>query len=178
MGKVAGAQGGARKGTRLPPQVQERVKAARLKAKAGDFTDACELFAKLAEKAHERGRHRMALHMALRTAFNQGRAGNDAATYGAPIQNQTAVGRRFGRLVHQLNKADLDGCATAVEAQALQLLGLTKLPRGEGANTVNRARRRKLPKACPTCAAPVEIEAVEFDDEGADCPDCGGELLR
>lgn len=185
-GRAGGPQGGARKGSRLPPPIQERLNEALAKAQAGDHAEAGALLGKLADKAEEAGRHRMALHMALRAAFNCARAGDAAgcaewveraARFGAPIRNQAGVGRRFGRLVHHLRAAGLEDRAAEVEAAALGHLGLSRLPRGEGAATVNRERRRKVPNSCPTCGASVAIEAVEFDDDGADCPSCGGELL-
>lgn len=183
-----GAQGGKRKGARLPPVIQERLTEARKQFRAGEFGAASKAFGALATKADERGRHRMALQMALFASGAAAMADDrataltwvaNAARFGAPIQNQTAVGRRFGGLVARLRARDRADDADAIEEAAKAELGISKLPApGEGARTVNRERRRMLPKACPTCAAPVDLDEVEFDEEGADCPECGGKLVR
>ena len=187
VGKQTGQQGGARKAAQLPSEIRERLKAARELFRGGDLAGAAAAFGALSDKAHERGRHRMAVLLSLRAAGALARAGDTdaavartrtAATYGNPIQNQTLVGRRFGGLVARL-RADHADAAGAIEAAALEALGVSKLPDpGEGARTVNRARRRMLPKGCPVCGKAVDLDEVEFDDDGADCPECAMPLAR
>lgn len=182
----AGAPG-ARKVFQLPEPARAKLQEAWAKVKDGDFATAAATFGNLSDKGAEAGRHRMAVQLGLFAAFAAARGGDrdgavrwaqSAAKHGQTLQNRTAVARRFGRLVHKLRAAGHEDDAAAIEAAVVQAVGVGKLPAHDpGAATVNRARRRMLPATCPTCAAPVAADAVEFDDEGADCTYCGVELL-
>ena len=184
-GKAAGRQGGNRRQAGLPPPIRQKLAQAMKAAKEGNHGGAAEILGGLAGKANERNRHRMAVHMALFTAGAHARGGDldaasewvrKAAQFGGPVQNQTVVGRRFGKLIHNLNSSGHEEAAVALEPVALEALGLSKLPAPAAGVTVNRARRRMLPKTCPTCGAGVDANAVDFDEDGADCPACGSEL--
>lgn len=181
MGKVAGRQGGNRKHGGLPGPIRARLQKAREALKAGDADQAVEIFSNLADKAAERGRHGMAVHMGAFATSALARAGRTdeavawarkTAQLGGPIQKQAKVARRFGRLVGALRKSGHGDAADAIQAAAIEALGVSRLPEGGGV-AVNRARRRMLPKSCPSCGAAVQVDEVEFDEDGADCPACG-----
>ena len=184
MGKVAGRQGGNRKQGGLPQVIRERLKAAKAELDGGNPDGAVEILSGLADKASERGRHGMAVQMAVLATSALARSGRTAdavewsqkaAQFGGPIQNQTKVARRFGRLCTALKEAGHGEAADAIEAAAIDALGVSKLPAASTV-TVNRARRRMLPKVCQACGTKVDAARVEFDEEGADCPACGNEL--
>ncbi len=182
-----GPRGGARKRGGLPPAVRQKLREARERFDAGEFAQAVQVIDALAERAAGAGRHRMALHLGVLAVSAAARGGDvegavarvrTAASRAAAIQNKSKVARRFARMVHLLRQAGHEAEADAVEAAVLDALSLSRLPAPAEGRAVNRARRRMLPRACPACGAPVDPQAVEFDEDGADCPACGSELTR
>jgi hypothetical protein len=151
----------------------------------GDYAEAAEAFSALATRSAEQGKHQMAMHLAIKGAASLAADGqNDAAAaaaveaarYAAPLQEGIKTSRRFGTLVSRLREKGHGDAADAIEAAVMAHLGLQKLskPDPSKAPIVNRAMRRRLPKACTTCGAPVEAGKVEFSEHGAaDCRFCG-----
>ena len=86
--------------------------------------------------------------------------------------------RKFAQLARDLRAHGHEAQADEIEAATREALGLTKLPTGDGATTVNRSQRRSLPRSCTTCGAPVDAAAAKFDDDGfAGCSYCGVNLF-
>jgi len=129
----------------------------------------------------------MAVHLYLAASRQHAQAGAQdtamAAVHKALAQAKNAPdrqrsARKFAGLVTDLRAHGHEAQADQVEAAAREALGVSKLPSGEGATTVNRSQRRSLPRSCTTCGAPVDAAAAKFEDDGfAGCSYCGVNLF-
>lgn len=167
-------------------KARERLRDAHQRASEGDHAGASAELVELAGIARKRGLHRIAVHLGTRAAAQAVKAG-DAESMKAITEDAIAdakldgdkprSARAFGRILAALKAGD-HGDALEHTAQRVRTeLGVAaKEPTGDGP-PVNRAMRRHLPKACPTCGTQVTAEGVEFNDDGSvDCTVCGGVL--
>lgn len=180
-------RGGRREaGTKLGDKARERLRGAHELATSGKHGEAAEELGAMAEIARKRGLHRIAVHMGTRAASQASKAGNfdqAAELTRAAIDDAKADGDKprtaqaFGRVIRALQAADQGELASTLGGEIRAGTGIgAKVAEGEPA-AVNRAMRRRLPKACPTCGSKVDAKAVSFnEDSSVDCPVCGGVL--
>jgi len=180
-------RGGRREaGTKMGDKARERLRAAHALASDGDHAGASAELTELAGIARKRGLHRIAVHLGTRAAAQAARAGDrDGVIAAAEVAiadakldgDKPRSARAFGRIIKALRAGDHDEAAERVAAKVRSELGVAaKAPSGDGP-AVNRAMRRHLPKACPTCGTKVSADGVDFNDDGSvDCTVCGGVL--
>jgi hypothetical protein len=154
-------------------------------ADAGRHGDAADAFEALAKTAADRGKPAAAAHISVHGAL-AALAGDDlsrAVAIGeaglelsAGVADQRRVARKFWPFVDALKAADADAGASFLEATRTAF-GLKLIPRPGEQVKPNRAQRRALPKACPTCGHPIDAADVHFHDDGTlDCAVCGAAI--
>lgn len=180
-------RGGRREaGTKLGDKARERLRSAHGLATSGEHGEAATELGAMAEIARTRGLHRIAVHMGTRAATQAAKAGNfdqaaeltRAAVADAKIDgDKPRTAHAFGRVIRALQAAEQGELASSLGSEIRSGTGISaKVAEGEPA-AVNRAMRRRLPKACPTCGSKVDGAAVSFnEDSSVDCPVCGGVL--
>lgn len=180
-------RGGRREaGTKLGDKARERLRQAHELATDGKHGEAATELEAMASIARTRGLHRIAVHLGTRAASQATRAGDfdgAAALTRAAIADAKAdgdksrTGRAFGRVIKALQGADQADLAGTLAVEIREGTGVVaKAAEGEPAS-VNRAMRRRLPKACATCGSKVDGDAVSFNEDATvDCPVCGGIL--
>lgn len=179
-------RGGRREAsTKLGDKLRERLRAAYALADRGASAEAAAELGEVAGIASGRGLNRIAVHVGVRAALHAARA-NDldaarnwatAAIAAAKAEGDKArSARAFGLLIRGL-RADHPAVAEELAQQVRAGVGIAAKEEAGEAPKVNRAMRRHLPKACPTCDAPVDPEQVAFnEDASVDCPVCGDVL--
>ena len=180
-------RGGRREAaTKLGEKARERLRGAHQLATQGDHAAAADEFAAMAAIARKRGLHRIAVHVGVRAATQATKAGNfelatsltrDAIDDAKAAGDKPRAARAFGRVIRALREADQAELASTLADEIRASIGVgAKVSEGEPAK-VNRAMRRRLPKACPTCGSKVDADAVSFNEDGSvDCPVCGSVL--
>lgn len=178
-----GGKAGGKAGKRtLGEAARDAMRAAVAKQEAGEHAAASEGYLEMARVAESRGKPASAAHLAVKGALSAHAggdadaaltAGREGLTLAAGVAEQRRVARKFLPLITALGDAG-EGFGDEVK----KAFGLKVLPAVGDSIQPNRAQRRALPKACPTCGEAVDRSSVELQDDGAlDCGLCGDAIL-
>jgi hypothetical protein len=180
------ARRGGKRRAQISPEASQALKQAHAHKRAEAYSEAAPLFADLAKGAAAKGNNAMATHLAYQSAKCRFREGNLdeamaqvelAVGHATAAQNPTKFARKFGRMIKALRARELEAQADQVSAMVQERMGLSKLPKQGDPPPVNRAMRRRLPKACASCGTRVDTAEIFFnDDSSADCRMCGSAL--
>lgn len=184
---TASAVRGRRSGQTLGSQSREALTAAHGQRAAGEHVAAAPQFLALALVARQRSLPRVAarLYVEAGRAFVAGgdpdqgvAAAREALVDAALDADRKSAARHIGDLLTDLRAVE-HGEAEALDTEACAALGVSSITTTaqEGAPTVNRAMRRRLPRICQTCGVSVTADTAAFHAEGgADCALCGSVL--
>jgi hypothetical protein len=151
---------------------------------AGDYTQAAEIFERVAQRMEHRRRPHRAAFSYMQSAQCQLLAANldlalQQAKKGlsllAQVQHWRAYSQSADMMVKELNR--LDNSKQAMELQAWLNQTVPDRPEnitGLGTDQLTHKSAPRLPSKCPFCGASLRSDMAEWiDDASAECPYCG-----
>ena len=166
-----------------PPQqnrAQRALQRAHRLMEIGDFTNAADIFERLARGAHDRGILRQAPRLYLQAGRAHLLAGDSVrgADFVRQGLNILAEAQRWGQLYRAgLRVVDeLEQWGYAELAREFEAWLKAILPEGPDAyqSAGIPSQRPQLPIHCPSCGGPIRADDVEWLDAAtAECPYCG-----
>ena len=170
-----------------PPEVIRALRQAHAAMESSRFTEAAEIFRRLADEAAERDMPVRAADLNLQTARALWAAGQTAAAVERVllairllIQGHRAerVPRVLEKTTAVLRQKGYSAEADRLEREGTQIIEAAGLSwehlRRQGAAGSAAVRRGTLPAHCSGCGAPLLPDEVEWHaDDTAECPYCG-----